>query len=41
VARLASMLRIKRLHDHVVEARARLERLSVFDELTGLHNYRF
>jgi len=41
VARLAAMLRIKRLHDHVVEARARLERLSVFDELTGLHNYRF
>ncbi len=41
VARLAAMMRIKRLHDHVVEARAQLERLSVQDELTGLYNYRY
>lgn len=41
VARVEAMLRIKRLHDQVVEARTRLERLSVYDELTGLHNYRY
>ncbi len=41
LARVAAMLRIKRLHDHVAEARARLERLSVHDELTGLYNYRY
>lgn len=41
VARVDSMLRIKRLHDHVVLARAKLERLSVHDELTGLYNYRY
>src|SRR5260221_11784980 len=35
------MLRIKRLHDHVVEARARLEQLSLHDELTGAYNYRY
>jgi len=35
------MLRIKRLHDHVVEARARLEQLSLHDDLTGLYNYRY
>lgn len=40
LARVEAMLRIKRLHDHVAEARARLERLSIYDELTGLHNYR-
>ena len=41
VARVEAMLRIKRLHDHVVEARARLEQLSLHDELTGLYNYRY
>lgn len=41
LARIEAMLRIKRLHDHVAEARARLERLSVHDELTGLYNYRY
>jgi diguanylate cyclase (GGDEF)-like protein len=40
LTRVASMLRIKRLHDHVIEARRRLERVSVFDELTGVYNYR-
>ncbi len=41
IARVEAMLRIKRLHDHVADARARLERLSVHDELTGLYNYRY
>jgi two-component system cell cycle response regulator len=40
VARVEAMLRIKRLHDHVAEARARLEQLSIHDDLTGLYNYR-
>jgi diguanylate cyclase (GGDEF)-like protein len=35
------MLRIKKRHDHVVEARARLEQLSMHDDLTGLYNYRY
>jgi diguanylate cyclase (GGDEF)-like protein len=41
IARVEAMLRIKRLHDQVAEARSRLERLSVQDELTGLYNYRY
>jgi two-component system, cell cycle response regulator len=41
IARVAAMLRIKRLHDHVASQRAKLERLSVHDELTGLYNYRY
>jgi diguanylate cyclase (GGDEF)-like protein len=41
IARVEAMLRIKRLHDHVVEARARLEQLSLHDDLTGLYNYRY
>jgi diguanylate cyclase (GGDEF)-like protein len=41
LARVEAMLRIKKLHDHVVEARAKLERLSVHDDLTGLYNYRY
>jgi diguanylate cyclase (GGDEF)-like protein len=41
LARVNGMLRIKRLHDHVQESRARLEQLSVVDELTGLYNYRY
>lgn len=41
IARVEAMLRIKKLHDHVVQARAKLERLSVHDDLTGLYNYRY
>ena len=41
LARVEAMLRIKRLHDHVVDARARLEQLSLHDDLTGLFNYRY
>jgi diguanylate cyclase (GGDEF)-like protein len=41
VARVEAMLRIKRLHDHVAEARQRLEQLSIHDDLTGLFNYRY
>jgi diguanylate cyclase (GGDEF)-like protein len=41
LARIEAMLRIKRLHDHVAKARAKLERLSMHDELTGLYNYRY
>jgi two-component system, cell cycle response regulator len=41
LARVAAMLRIKRLHDHVASQRAKLERVSVHDELTGLYNYRY
>lgn len=40
MARVDAMLRIKRLHDHVADARARLEQLSIHDDLTGLYNYR-
>jgi two-component system, cell cycle response regulator len=41
LARVASMLRMKRLHDQVAAQKARFERLSVHDELTGLYNYRY
>lgn len=41
LARVEAMLRIKKLHDHVIKARAKLEQLSVHDELTGLYNYRY
>lgn len=41
MARIDGMLRIKRLHDEVWEAKTRLEHLSVRDALTGLYNYRF
>ena len=40
-ARVEAMLRIKRLHDHVVDAKRRLERMSVRDELTDTYNYRY
>jgi two-component system, cell cycle response regulator len=40
-ARVESMLRIKRLNDHVIQARAKLEQLSVHDSLTGIYNYRY
>lgn len=41
IARIESMLRIKRLNDHLVSVRQKLERLSIYDELTGLYNYRY
>jgi two-component system cell cycle response regulator len=41
LARVQAMLRIKRLYDEMQDARARLERVSVHDELTGLYNYRY
>ena len=41
VARVANMLRIKRLHDNVTHQKAKFERLSVHDEMTGLYNYRY
>ena len=41
LARIESMLRIKRLNDHLVSVRQKLERLSIYDELTGLYNYRY
>jgi diguanylate cyclase (GGDEF)-like protein len=41
LARVQGMLRIRRLYDEMHNARARLERVSVHDDLTGLYNYRF
>lgn len=41
VARVEAMMRIKRLNDHLVSVRQKLERLSVYDDLTGLYNYRY
>lgn len=40
VSRVTAMLRMKRLHDQVAAARARLEELSTHDEMTGLYNFR-
>ncbi len=41
VARVESMLRIKRMHDSVQEAKNRLAELAITDELTGLFNFRY
>jgi two-component system cell cycle response regulator len=41
LARVDAMLRIKKLHDQINGARAKLERVSLHDELTGLYNYRY
>jgi diguanylate cyclase (GGDEF)-like protein len=41
LARIASLLRIKRAHDAAVHQRQRFERLSIHDDLTGLYNYRY
>jgi diguanylate cyclase (GGDEF)-like protein len=41
LARVANMIRIKQMHDEVDAARARLEKLAIRDELTGLYNYRY
>ena len=40
LARVSSMVRMKRLHDEVAAAKARLEELSAHDEMTGLFNFR-
>jgi diguanylate cyclase (GGDEF)-like protein len=39
--RVAGMLTLKSVHDEVAAARAKLERVSTKDELTGLYNYRY
>jgi two-component system, cell cycle response regulator len=41
LTRVEGLLRIKRLHDQLVEQRSRFERISTHDELTGLRNYRY
>lgn len=41
IARIADLVRIKGLHEEMQEARAKLERLSSQDELTGVYNYRY
>lgn len=41
MARITNLLRLKRMHDNISEARTRLEQLAVQDELTGLFNYRY
>ena len=41
LARVKAMVRVKRLHDEMEATRATLARVSVHDELTGLHNYRY
>ena len=41
LARVDNLLRLKRMHDEVNDAKARLEELAVRDELTGLYNYRY
>jgi two-component system cell cycle response regulator len=38
--RVSAMVRMKRLHDEISAAKARLEELSAHDEMTGLHNFR-
>ncbi len=40
LGRVTAMVRMKRLHDEVAAARARLEELSTHDEMTGLFNFR-
>jgi two-component system, cell cycle response regulator len=41
LARINNLLRLKRMHDNINQARARLEQLAIQDELTGLFNYRY
>ena len=41
LARVSAMLRIKDMHAEVQDAKARLQKLAVQDELTGLFNYRY
>lgn len=41
LARVSALLRIKRMYDDVAAQRAKLRKLSVYDELTGVYNQRF
>jgi diguanylate cyclase (GGDEF)-like protein len=41
LARVSNLVRLKRMHDQINEAKGRLEQLAVKDELTGLYNYRY
>jgi two-component system cell cycle response regulator len=41
LARVNNLLRLKRMHDNISEARSRLEQLATQDDLTGLYNYRY
>ena len=41
LARVQAMLRIRRLYEEMQTARARLERVAVHDDLTGLYNQRY
>jgi two-component system, cell cycle response regulator len=41
LARLHNLLRLKRMHDQISEARQRLATLAIQDDLTGLYNYRY
>jgi len=41
LARLHNLLRLKRMHDQINEARERLATLAIQDDLTGLYNYRY
>ena len=40
LARISNLVSLKQMHDHLNNARQRLEKLAIEDELTGLHNYR-
>lgn len=41
LARINNLLRLKRLHDQINNAKERLAALAVQDDLTGLYNYRY
>lgn len=41
LARVNNLLRLKRMHDNINDAKERLADLAVKDELTGLYNYRY
>jgi diguanylate cyclase (GGDEF)-like protein len=41
IERVSALLRIKRLHDELHQARIELEKLATHDDLTGLYNYRY
>jgi two-component system, cell cycle response regulator len=41
LARVTNLVRLKRMHDQIHDARTRLEALAISDELTGLYNYRY